>query len=75
MLVFSGEVHFFRGLIDQLMQRVVELRYAIPCNAPGVLQILCRSGEVRMLPLEMDSWDRILIDKKLMELRLFPLAT
>ena len=49
---------------------MVALRYAIPCNAPGVLQILCRSGEVRMLPLEMDSWDRILIDKKLMELRM-----
>ena len=32
------------------------LRYGIPCNAPGVLQIICRTGEVKMLPIDMDPW-------------------
>ncbi|CAJ1373457.1 unnamed protein product [Effrenium voratum] len=30
-------------------------RYAIPCNAPGVLQIVCRTGQVNVLPIEMEN--------------------
>lgn len=31
-------------------------RYAIPCNAPGVLQIMCHSDEVKMIPIDMAPW-------------------
>ena len=31
-------------------------RYAIPCNAPGVLQIMCHSDEVKMIPIDLAPW-------------------
>ncbi|CAL1127965.1 unnamed protein product [Cladocopium goreaui] len=30
-------------------------KYAIPCNAPGVLQIMCHSDEVKMIPIDMEN--------------------
>ena len=37
----------------------VRPRYGIPCNAPGVLQIICSTGEVRILQIDMESWQKL----------------